>query len=279
MPHRILVASTCCFLAGALPIARAQSGAGAATGPGRRGGHRRRSDQDHGRTPRPREIQGHDQGPDAVRRSAAGHRSQPRGHRLDRGAAQELRLHQHRAHQVQTTSRAPRGSRARAAEPRAGARPGVGADAQPATAGGGGRPRGVRARTGVNNDPMTAARREAARAELAADDAGAARRGLLHQDRHDPPRRDVHRRRPHGRPRLGRSGQRRRIGHGARDGAGAHLQQPGRADRALDPLHPLEQRGDRAERRARLRRAAQGAAGQGRSARIGHVPRAEVARA
>ena len=41
---------------------------------------------------------------------------------------------------------------------------------------------------------------------------------------------------PHGRPRLGRGRQRRRLGHGARDGAGAHLQHARRADRALDPL-------------------------------------------
>ena len=56
--------------------------------------------------------------------------------------------------------------------------------------------------------------------------------------------------------RLGRGGERRRLGHGAGDGAGAHLQQPGRADRALDPLRALEQRGDGPQRRARVRRAA-----------------------
>ena len=50
-------------------------------------------------------------------------------------------------------------------------------------------------RTGVNTDPDAAARREAARAELAADDAGPARRGLLHEGRHHPSRGDVHRRR------------------------------------------------------------------------------------
>ena len=68
--------------------------------------------------------------------------------------------------------------------------------------------------------------------------------GLLHEGRHHAPGGDVHRRRPHGRHRLGRGGERRRVGHGDRDGAGAHLQQPGRADRALDPLRALEQRGD-----------------------------------
>ena len=50
--------------------------------------------------PRSREVQGDDQGSDAVRRSAAGDRAQPRRARLDRGAAQELRLHEHRAHHV-----------------------------------------------------------------------------------------------------------------------------------------------------------------------------------
>ena len=101
-----------------------------------------------------------------------------------------------------------------------------------------------------------AARREAARAQSRADDPGPARGGLLHQGRHHPPRRDVHRRRAHGRPRLGRGRQRQRIGHGAGDGAGAHLQHARRADRAHDPLRAVEQRGDRPQRRARLRRAA-----------------------
>ena len=119
------------------------------------------------------------------------------------------------------------------------------ADAYSGLAQGGGRPRGIRTRTGVNTDPMAAARRKASRAQHAADDAGAARRGVLHESRHHAPRGDVHRRRSHGRPRLGRGGERRRLRHGAGDGAGAHLQQPGRADRAHDPLRALEQRGDR----------------------------------
>ena len=46
----------------------------------------------------------------------------------------------------------------------------------------------------------------------------------------------------------------------------------------IDSLRAVEQRGDRAERRARLRRAARDAAGQGRSAGLGQVSRAEVAR-
>ena len=132
---------------------------------------------------------------------------------------------------------------------------------------GGGRPRGIRARTGVNTDPELQPDEKLRALNIAADHAGTARGGLLHEGRHDASRRDVHRRRPHGRARLGRGGERRRLGHGARDGAGARLQQPRRADRALDPLRALEQRGDRTERRARLRRAAQGTAGQGGSRR------------
>ena len=60
---------------------------------------------------------------------------------------------------------------------------------------------------------------------------------------------------------------------------GARLQQPGVSHGTFDPLRALEQRGNRAERRARVRRAAQGPAGQGRSAGIGQISRAEVARA
>ena len=129
-------------------------------------------------------------------------------------------------------------------------------------------------RTGVNNDAERAAGREAARAQSRADDERPARERLLHQGRHDAARRDVHRRRPHGRPRVGRSGQRQRLRHGAGDGAGAHLQHAGRADRAHDPLRALEQRRDRPQRRARLRRAARGAPGQRGSAGIGPLSRA-----
>ena len=45
-------------------------------------------------------LQGNDQRPHAVRRPPPGHRAQPRRGGLDRGAAQELWLHQHRADQV-----------------------------------------------------------------------------------------------------------------------------------------------------------------------------------
>ena len=125
---------------------------------------------------------------------------------------------------------------------------------------GGGTQFGTRARTGVYNpDAAGAAPRSApARAQCGADDARRAAGSLLHEDRRHEARRDVHRRRPHGRPRLGRGGQRRRIGHGARDGDRAHLQRAGRRDRAIDPLRPLEQRGERPQRRMRVRRPAEG---------------------
>ncbi len=92
--------------------------------------------------------------------------------------------------------------------------------------------------------PDEAARRNASRAQHAADDAGAARDGVLHQGRHHSPGGDVHRRRPHGRPRLGRSGERRWVRHRAGDGSRARLQQSGRAHRAHDPIRALEQRGN-----------------------------------
>ncbi len=73
-----------------------------------------------------------------------------------------------------------------------------------------------------------AARRQAARAQSRARDRRSARAGLLHEGRHHAAGRDVHHRRAHGRTRLGRSGQRQRLGHGAGDGARAHLQHAGR---------------------------------------------------
>ena len=216
-----------------------------------------RSHPHPGRPARPRTIQGHDQGADAVRRSPAGHRAQPQGRRLDRGAAQELRLPD-RARQVRLQSDAAAGGAAR----------GGGSRRRPDTARARSSPAAKCGRAGRlalsrhhaphrrQHRSRRAARREAARAQSRADHAGPARGGLLHQGRHHASRRDVHRRRPHGRARLGRGGQRQRLGHRAGDGAGAHLQHAGRADRAHDPLRAVEQRGDRAQRRARLRRAA-----------------------
>ena len=49
----------------------------------------------------------------AVRRPATGDRSQPRGERLDRGSAQNLRMHRDRAHQVRIPAGAPPGGQAR----------------------------------------------------------------------------------------------------------------------------------------------------------------------
>ena len=97
--------------------------------------------------------------------------------------------------------------------------------------------------------PDGAAGREAPRAQHTAGNRRPARAGLLHEGRNQDPRRDVHRRRTHGRHRLGRGGQRRRLGHGARDGAGANPQQSGRADGAHDSIRALEQRRDGPERR------------------------------
>ena len=178
-------------------------------------------------------------GSDAVRRSPSGHRSQPRGDRLDRGTAQELRVHEHRAHQV----RVPAAGRARRDRGRGGtggaARAGRGEDVVKAprrrrTA----RRRARTRRPGRQHDlresrphrrqqrPERPTGPQAPRAEFAAEHARSARGGLLHQDRHDPARRNVHRRRPHGRHRLRRGRERRRLRHRARDGAGADLQQP-----------------------------------------------------
>jgi hypothetical protein len=63
-------------------------------------GQRRRSDSGDGRAPRSRAIQGDPAWTSTVRRSAPGHFAQSRGGRLDRSPAQELRLHEHRAHHL-----------------------------------------------------------------------------------------------------------------------------------------------------------------------------------
>ena len=200
--------------------------------------------------------------------------------RLDRGAAQELRLSD-RAPEVRVRPAAAGAAAAAAVRPAADRRqrrPSRSSRAAKCAAA-----RAARAiaastrRTGVNNDPN--AQPDAKLRELNREpaDERPARGGLLHEGRHDASRRDVHRRRAHGRARLGRSGERQRLGHRAGDGAGAHLQHARRADRAHDPLRALEQRRDRPQRRARLRRAARGAAGQGGSAGIGPLSRAELA--
>ena len=118
---------------------------------------------------------------------------------------------------------------------------------------GGGRPRGVKTPTGVNTDPMKQPDEKLRALNMQPTTPGSARGGVLHESRHDPPRRDVHRQRSHGRTRLGRSRERRWIGHGARHGTGARVQRLGRADRADDSLRVVEQRGNRIAGRARLR--------------------------
>ena len=137
---------------------------------------------------------------------------------------------------------------------------------------------GNRGRTGVNNDPNAQTDPKLRELNSQPSTPGPREAGLLHQDRHDPSRRDVHRRRSHGRHRLWRSRERRRLRDRFGDGAGADLQQPRRADRALDQVRALEQRGNRAERRPGVRRSAQGPPGQGRPARLQTLPRAEMAR-
>ena len=133
--------------------------------------------------------------------------------------------------------------------------------------------RGLRVRTGVNNDPNAQPDPKLRALEFPTVSAGASRRSLLHEGRRDASRRNVHRQRPHGRHRLGRGRQRRWIGHGSGDGTGARVEQPGRADRAFDSLYSLEQRGNGTERQRRVRRAAQGPARQGNPAGIRPISR------
>ena len=222
---------------------------------------------------RPREIQGHHQGAHAVRRSAAGHRSQP--------AAIDWIEAQLKSYGCTNTERITYDFQPPRPRPRRGrrhARSGAAPAARPVT--GAGRRAPARHPRAHRREQRfaRAARRAPARAQRAAEHARRAAEGVLHEGRHHASRRDVHRRRAHGRHRLGRGRERRRLRHGDRDGAGARLQQPGRADGALDPLRALEQRGDGPERRARVRRAAPGAAGQGRAGGLGQVSGAQVAR-
>ena len=121
---------------------------------------------------------------------------------------------------------------------------------------GGSRYRGTTRRTGVNNDPNAQPDEKLRELNREPTTNGPREQVYCTKVGTTRPERDVHRRRAHGRPRLGRSRQRQRIGHGAGDGAGAHLQHAGRADRAHDSLCAVEQRRDRPQRRARLRRAA-----------------------
>ncbi len=76
---------------------------------------------------------------------------------------------------------------------------------------GGSRYRGVTRPTSVNTNPDAQPDLELRRLNEPADGTGSARTGVLHQGRHDAPRRDVHRRRAYGWTRLGRGRQRQRI--------------------------------------------------------------------
>ncbi len=212
--------------------------------------------------PRPREVQGDGQGSHPVRRQAPRHRTQPQGGGLDRGAAQELRLHADRADQVHLHDAA--GARQRRRRGRQRSRPRT----WPRERGAGRRTHSRHPHSNRRQHRFAqAARPSAPRARRGAGHRRPARRGVLHEGRLDAPRGDVHRRRSHGRPRLERGRERRRLRHRAGHGARAGLQQPRREDRSLDSVHPLEQRGDGHERRAGLHRAARFAAGQGRTRR------------
>ena len=68
---------------------------------------------------------------------------------------------------------------------------------------GGGRPRGLRVRTGVNTDPMKQPDAKLRALNTQPSHAGLAGGGLLHQGRDHASRRDVHRRRAHGRTSAG----------------------------------------------------------------------------
>ena len=271
MPRRILVASTCCFLAGALPIARAQSGATAPP-----------QDQAATAATVADPIKAMVERLDLEKYKATikgltqfGDRRQ--GTDRNRAAIDWIEA-QLKSYGCTNTERirydyhaARTAWRAAAAPPRRGSAPRPdGAGWRPAA-----RDRGPHRR---QQRPQPSARREAARAEhRSRPPPGRAKRSTARRSAPRTPTRCTSSA-PTWTARLGRSRQRRRLGHRARDGAGAHFQQPGRADRALDPLHPVEQRGNRAQRRARLRRAAPGAAGQGRACRVRQVSRAALAR-
>ena len=219
---------------------------------------RQRPDPHPGQPSRSREIQGHDQGPDRVRRSPPGHQAQSQSGRLDRSAAEELRLRQRRARHLRVQDagsgrwrRRRRPGRRRRNRP---TRSLPVAKCDPdrvarAIAG----PRGEPASTTIRCASPT---KSCARSTCEPATDGARQDVYLHQGRRHAPRRDVHRRRAHGWTRLGRSRERQRIRHGAGDGAGAHLQHAGRRHRSHDPLRAVEQRRDRPQRRARLRRTA-----------------------
>ena len=242
---------------------------------------RRRDASGAGEPPRPGTLQGGHSGPRRVRRPPPGYAAQSRCRRLDRGAARGGRLSDRASPLHLRAAAAPHGSTGRPA-PRGGARPGRSdADGRP------GRTQRQRARRklhlrlpGANGSrprPAGPAGRAASGPQPRGTDARPALPGLLHQGGRHAARRDVHRRRPHGRAGVRRGGRRRRVGHGTRHGAGAHPECAGRRDGGVHPLCALEQRGDRPQRQPRLRRAAAGAAGCGGSAGLRALPGAALA--
>jgi hypothetical protein len=152
----------------------------------------------------------------------------------------------------------------RMAAPAAEGRPAVPRPAPSLTTQGGGRPRGVRTRTGVNSDSLAQpdARLRALNAEPSVDG-----------ERQQVWCTKVGTTRPDEMYLVGAH----MDGFGWGDGAGPRLQQPRRADGTLHPLHPVQQRGDRAQRRPRLRGTAAGAAGRRGAPGLRSLPRAQVA--
>ena len=132
--------------------------------------------------------------------------------------------------------------------------------------------------TTVNNDPMKQPDVKLRELDSQPSTPGAARRGLLHQDRRHASGRDVHRRGPHGRHRMGRSRQRRRLRHRAGDGDRARLlSSPDVAtDRSIRfALWNNEETGLNGARAYVDQR--KDSAGQGISGRIGQISGAEMA--
>ena len=113
-----------------------------------------------------------------IRRPPPGNRSQPRGRRLDRSAAQELRLRECLADQVPATSPA------NAQRPSG---PTIARDAE-TSVGGGALPRGTRPHRREHRS-HAAAGREAARPQFPTRPGRGARRGVLHQGRRHASRR------------------------------------------------------------------------------------------
>ena len=147
MRSTIMIATTCAFLTARIPPAHARhSLSRSAASPD---GNSSRSSKNSRRPARSGALQGHRQRPDAIRRSPRGNGSQSQRHRLDRSPTQKLWLHEHRTPQVRLSTAlfqiAQHDSKHRGRSGHA--------NSAGATSVGGGRPRGLRVRTGVNVDP------------------------------------------------------------------------------------------------------------------------------